>query len=147
MQAHAFYQICKSNMTPYKPFKSIVTISFRLFISTSKKSNYWKRERKGLLCRELKSSEILCIYIAQRGRTHRMQILNVVHIDSYFLHTAGSNTIPIIYDWRFLGDKNPIKHPIFPFPLYIHSFCKWVCSCFSPGRSAIHPITTQDSTF
>lgn len=46
-----------------------------------------------------------------------MQFQNAVHIDSYFLHAAGSNTILIIYDWRFLGNKNPIKHPIFSFSL------------------------------
>lgn len=46
-----------------------------------------------------------------------MQFQNEAYIDSYFLQTAGSNTIPVIYDWRFLGNKNPIKHPIFSFSL------------------------------
>lgn len=140
MPAHAFYQICISNMTPYKPFKSIVTIFFGLFISTSRKSNSYlqKEGEKRAAVQGTESSAIFCIYIAQRGRTHRMQFQNEVHIDCYFLHTAGSNTIPIIYDWRFLGDKNPIKQPIFPSPLYIHSFCKMSVFLLQP-RAICNP--------
>lgn len=115
MQAHAFYKYVNqiwhlvSLSNQLSPF-SLVYLHQQEERATHIYQNR-KRERKEQLCREVRVLKYSAFIY------HREGDAVPECIDSYFLHAAGSNTILIIYDWRFLGNKNPIKHPIFSFSL------------------------------